>query len=104
MIRSMALHMKYLQSLEKSDRVRAACLQYMQNWQHFFYPEYRVELNMLALEMIGETLDRPRLRKKYAWLEPLVGFKKAKQVQSMLPQMKASVIRRFDKTMFQLGM
>lgn len=104
MIRSMALHMKYLQSLEKSDRVRSTCLRYMQDWQHFFYPEYRVKLNMLALEMVGETLDRPHLRKKYAWLEPFVGFKKAKQAQSILPQMKASVIRRFDKTMFQLGM
>jgi glycosyltransferase involved in cell wall biosynthesis len=38
---SMQLHIGYLRSLEESDRVRAACLRYLQNWVIFFYPETR---------------------------------------------------------------
>src|SRR5215475_4089867 len=36
---SMKLHIKYLRSLEDSERVRRACLTYLQNWYDNFYPE-----------------------------------------------------------------
>src|SRR6202167_2004706 len=36
---AMKLHVRYLRSLEESDRVRRACLTYLQNWHHHFYPE-----------------------------------------------------------------
>ena len=39
MLISMKLHVQYLRSLEDSERVRKACLTYMQNWYHNFYPE-----------------------------------------------------------------
>ena len=32
---SMKLHIQYLRSLEDSERVRKACLTYLQNWCHF---------------------------------------------------------------------
>src|SRR6202040_2446187 len=32
----MKLHVQYLRSLEESERVRRACLTYMQNWYHNF--------------------------------------------------------------------
>src|SRR5262249_27206652 len=38
---AMQMHIKYLQSLEDSNRVRAACVRYLQNWFPHFYPEHK---------------------------------------------------------------
>ena len=99
MLLSMKLHIQYLRCLEESDRVKAACLTYMQNWLPTFYPERPdlvAELQDLATELHG-TLEAPRLRWKYAWIRPIFGWKAAKQAQIVLPQFKASLIRRWDK-------
>ena len=37
--KSMESHIDYIRSLEDSDRVRAACVQYLQNWLLSFYPD-----------------------------------------------------------------
>jgi glycosyltransferase involved in cell wall biosynthesis len=102
---SMRLHVKYLRSLEDSERVRKACLIYLQNWFHNFYPDRPdivEELQCLAAEL-GGHLETPRLRWKYAWMEPIFGLKTAKHAQMMLPQMKASAIRSWDKFMYRLA-
>ena len=68
MVLSMKLHIQYLRSLEESERVRKACLTYMQNWYHNFYPERPdivAELQALAAQLDG-SLEAPRLRWKYA--------------------------------------
>ena len=39
LLTSMKLYLRYLQSLEQSERVRVACLTYLQNWYENFYPE-----------------------------------------------------------------
>jgi glycosyltransferase involved in cell wall biosynthesis len=104
MLLSMKLHIQYLRSLEDSERVRKACLTYMQNWLHNFYPERPdlvAELQTLAAEFQG-SLDLPRLRWKYTWMRPIVGFKTAKQVQMVLPQLKASLVRHWDQAMYRL--
>jgi GT2 family glycosyltransferase len=104
MLLSMKLHVKYLRSLEESERVRNACLTYMQNWFHNFYPDRPdivTELQSLAAELHGH-LDAPRLRWKYAWMEPIFGLHAAKRAQMVLPQMKASWIRSWDKVMYRL--
>ena len=101
---SMKLHVKYLRSLEESDRVRNACLIYMQSWFENFYPDrpdIMAELQSLAAELHGH-LETPRLRWKYAWMEPIFGRSTAKRAQMMLPQMKASLVRAWDKTMYRL--
>ena len=100
----MKLHIQYLRSLEESERVRKACLTYMRNWFDNFYPERPdivAELQALAAQLQGH-LDAPRLRWKYAWMKPIFGWKAAKWAQMMLPQMKASLIRDWDKTMYRL--
>jgi glycosyltransferase involved in cell wall biosynthesis len=102
MLVSMQLHIEYLRSLEESQRVRKACVTYMQNWLGNFYPERPdivAELQNLAAQLQG-SLERPRLRWKYAWMEPILGFKAAKRAQMVLPQLKASLVRSWDKAMY----
>jgi len=102
MVISMKLHIKYLRSLEDSERTRKACLTYMQNWLDAFYPERPdiiSDLQGLAAQL-GGRLEWPRLRWKYAWMEPIVGFAAAKRAQMALPLLKASLIRGWDKTMY----
>jgi glycosyltransferase involved in cell wall biosynthesis len=104
MLLSMKLHIQYLRSLEESDRVRKACVTYLQNWLGHFYPERPdivSELQALAAELQGH-LEMPRLRWKYAWMEPIFGFDAAKRAQMVLPQLKASVLRSWDKAMYRL--
>ena len=101
---SMKLHVEYLRSLEESDRVRKACLIYLQNWFHMVYPERPdlvAELQSLAAELQGR-LEAPRLRWKYAWMRPLFGWRRAKWAQEALPQLKASCIRYCDKALYRL--
>ena len=104
MLLSMKLHIQYLRSLEESERVRKACLTYMQNWYDNFYPErpdIMAELQALAAQLQGH-LEAPRLRWKYAWMKPMFGWKAAKWAQRALPQLKASCIRHCDKAMYRL--
>lgn len=101
---SMKLHIQYLRSLEDSERVRKACLTYLQNWYGTFYPERPdivVELQSLASQLQG-YLEEPRLGWKYAWMKPVLGWKAAKWAQAALPQLKASCIRHCDKAMYRL--
>jgi glycosyltransferase involved in cell wall biosynthesis len=104
MLVSMKLHIQYIRSLEESERVRNACLVYMQNWLDQFYPERPdivAELQGLAAQLQGH-LEPLRLRWKYAWMKPIIGFKAAKRAQMVLPQLKASLIRCWDKAMYSL--
>ena len=92
---SMQLHLRYIRSLEESDRVRAACLAYLQTWLINFYPERSDlvrEVQGIARDL-GGSLTTPRLRWKYAWLKPLFGWGAAKAAQMVLPEFKASLTR-----------
>jgi hypothetical protein len=101
---SMQLHVKYIRSLEESDRVRAACITYLQNWLINFYPERPdivQQLQALALSL-GGRLEVPRLRWKYDWIKWPFGWGTAKYAQVLLPQLKASLLRSLDKAMYEL--
>jgi hypothetical protein len=103
--RSMELHIAYLQSLENSPRVRAACLKYLQNWMILFYPESLdlvKQMQQRAVELGGE-LKVPRLPWKYIWIEPIFGQAVARRAQFFLPQVKWSLVRFWDKTLFQIA-
>lgn len=104
MLVSMKLHLQYIRSLEDSDRVRKACLHYLQTWYVNFYPERPdivEELQRLASELGGQLVE-PHLRWKYAWLKPLFGWHMAKWAQNVLPLIRVSWTRRIDKLMYQL--
>jgi glycosyltransferase involved in cell wall biosynthesis len=104
MLAGMKLHIQYLRSLEDSDRVRKACVTYMQNWYHNFYPERPdlvAELQGLA-EKLNGRLETPSLRWKYAWMEPIFGWKAAKWAQMELPQFKGAFIRYCDQAIYRM--
>jgi glycosyltransferase involved in cell wall biosynthesis len=99
---SMKLHIQYIRSLEESDRVRKACLNYLQTWYHNFYPgrpDLIAEMQAVASQL-GGSLCPPKLRWKYAWMKPIVGWRVAELAQNALPQVKASLKRRWDKFQF----
>jgi hypothetical protein len=100
----MKRHIQLLRSLEESERVRKACLAYMQTWYGHFYPDrpdLAAELQALAAQLHGR-LEEPRLRWKYAWMKPVFGWKAAKWAERTLPNFKVSLLREWDKTMFKL--
>jgi glycosyltransferase involved in cell wall biosynthesis len=99
---SMNLHIRYLRSMEDSARTRSACVTYIRNWLHEFYP-YRLDLadqlKSLCVELGGPT-DDPRLSWKYNWLIGLFGWKAARRVQITLPMLRGTAKIAWDKAMF----
>jgi glycosyltransferase involved in cell wall biosynthesis len=101
---SLRLYIQYVRSLEDSDRVRQACLSYLRVWYDNFYPDRPdivAEVQKLAAEL-GGSLEPPRLRWKYAWIRPVLGWDTAKLAQRAIPDMKASFLRYLDKVLFNL--
>lgn len=104
LFRSMILHMQYLRFLENSERVRIACLAYMQTWFHSFYPDRSdivAKLRDLA-EQLNGNLEEPHLRWKYAWIKPVFGWHAAITAQRVIPETKSSFLRLWDKAMFEI--
>jgi hypothetical protein len=100
----MQLHVSYLRALEDSPRTRAACLIYLGNWLQFFDPG-RPDIIAKARELaatLGGTLKMSGVRPKYAWLEKFFGRRAAYRAQALLPNVKTSLMRAWDKTMYHL--
>lgn len=102
---SMQLHIGYLRSLEDSERVRAACVRFLQDRMVVFYPE-RLDIFRQAEEMsrnLGGQLEVPRLSWKYSWIKALFGWRLARRAQWSLPGLRWSLVRRWDKALFRIG-
>ena len=101
---SMQLHVGYLRSLEDSERTRAACVTYLGNWLNYFSPT-RPDIIAQAQQLaatLGGKLELSGVRPKYKWIEKLFGRQTAGRVQVVLPNLKTSLLRTWDKAMFQL--
>ena len=80
-----------------------ACLTYMQNWLEYFYPE-RPDI-VAELQTLAAELQRPpgraplaleiRLDEADLWVES------CETAQMVLPQVKASLVRTWDKAMYE---
>lgn len=104
LLRSMKLHIQYLRSMEESERVREACLTYLQTWSEHFYPDRPgmfAELQAMAQDLQGRV-EPPTLRWKYAWMKPVFGAKAARWAQRVLPETKSWIERSWDRAMFTL--
>jgi glycosyltransferase involved in cell wall biosynthesis len=102
--RSMEMHVGYLRSLEESDRVRAACVTYLQNWLFNFYPERLdiVEQARAMAKSLGGRLVTPSLSWKYSWIKAVFGWYPAKLAQVWLRKVRWSLVRAWDKALFAL--
>jgi len=98
----MKLQIGYLRAWEDSDRVRAACVTYLQTWLHNFYPN-RPDLVQEAQQLaasLGGRLFLPKASWKYAWIEKLFGFAAAKHAQLYYNRGKSSALRAWDRMMY----
>jgi len=101
---SIQLHIQYIRSLEESERVRAACLLFLQRWFICFYPE-RLDLVEQAEELaaqLGGHLESPRLSWKYAWIQKLFGWQSAKRTQLFYNECKSSIRSSWDAALLRL--
>jgi GT2 family glycosyltransferase len=102
---SMKSHIAYMRSLEDSERVRAACVTYLQTSLIHVYPE-RPDIVRQAEEMaaeLGGHLEVPRLSWKYSLIGALLGLRRAKRIQGFLSHTRWSVTRLWDKALFQFA-
>ena len=100
----MTLQIGYLRAREDSDRVRAACVTYLQDWLPTFYPN-RPDLVQEAQQLadsLGGQLSLPRAQWKYGWIEKLFGFGAAKHTQMYYNQAKSFALRAWDRMMYEL--
>jgi glycosyltransferase involved in cell wall biosynthesis len=100
----MKLQIGYLRAREDSDRVRAACVNYLQTWLPAFYPN-RPDLVQEAQQLaasLGGRASLPRPSWKYAWIEKLFGLGAAKHTQMYYNQAKSFVLRAWDRIMYEL--
>jgi glycosyltransferase involved in cell wall biosynthesis len=98
---SMQLHIGYLRSLEDSDRVRTACVMYLQTRFPAFYPE-RPDLVDAAQQLaasLGGRLEIPRLSWKYAWIQKGFGASVAKRAQLSMREQRWAMSRAWDKAL-----
>jgi len=102
---SMQLHIKYLRSLEESERVRTACMNYLQTSMIYFYPERPdiVEAAEDVARELGGKLSPPNLSWKYGWIKALFGWRRAKSGRDALQKLRWSLTRRWDKLLFRIS-
>ena len=98
----MKMQIEYLRALEDSQRVRAACVMYLQTWLRNFYPN-RPDLVQEAQELAATLegrLSLPKASWKYAWVEKLFGFGAAKHAQLSYNRAKSWTFRAWDRMMY----
>jgi glycosyltransferase involved in cell wall biosynthesis len=101
---SMELHMNYLRTLEDSERARAACVKFMQNWMVAFYPD-RLDIFERARELareLGGQIEPPLLSWKYSWIRALFGWRLARRVELRLQSLKWSAVSSWDELLSRI--
>jgi glycosyltransferase involved in cell wall biosynthesis len=101
---SMQLHIQYIRSLEDSERVRRACLNYLQTWLPDYFSEGSewVEKAQELAKTLGGQLSPPQFSWKYSWIQTCLGWTAARRTQLQYNRIKFDVRRSWDKAMFYL--
>lgn len=99
MFLSQKLCIGYLKSLENTERVRSACLSFLQTTYDYFYPE-KVELmkevNDLAYEL-GGTISPPVPSWEYLLVRRIFGSKMTKKAQQVKRKVTLSIHKSIDR-------
>jgi glycosyltransferase involved in cell wall biosynthesis len=101
---SIRLHVEYARSLGDTERIRRACLAYLQRYFIYFYPEApekQLEMQQIA-RTLGAELHPPRLRWKYRWVQQVFGWSNAKKAQLLLPYARQELLRCVDKLLYKI--
>jgi glycosyltransferase involved in cell wall biosynthesis len=100
----MKMQIGYLRAMRDDDRVRAACVTYLQTWLINFYPN-RMDIFDAAQQLaatLGGRVRPPELSWKYRWIQQTLGWPAARQTQVVYNEWKASALRAWDQAMFRL--
>jgi O-antigen/teichoic acid export membrane protein/glycosyltransferase involved in cell wall biosynthesis len=101
---SMQLHVKYLLSMEDSERTRAACIKYLQNHLISFCSE-RPDLAQKAQRLAksyGGQLETPKLSWEYAWIDKMLGWRTTRAIQRNRQKWKIITYRTWDRSVLNL--
>lgn len=101
---SMKLCIGYLRSIEESERVHRACVQYINSWLINFYPDFDEilrEAGQLVSEL-GGKLERPSFSWKYAWVNALFGWRAARCFERTAQSLRWTLQRNCEKTLYRL--
>jgi glycosyltransferase involved in cell wall biosynthesis len=100
----MKMQIGYLRSMMDDERVRAACVTYLQAWLGDCYAgrmDIFEEAQQLAAKL-GGRIHPPNLSWKYRWIQKTLGWSAARRAQLNYNEWKTSVLRSWDKMMFWL--
>jgi hypothetical protein len=101
----MELQIGYLRGVHDSDRVRRACVTYLQTWLPYFYPN-KPDIVRRAQELavsLGGELHTPQLSWKYDWIRRLFGWHAAKCVQMKYNERKSILLNSWDRALSLLA-
>jgi hypothetical protein len=102
---TIVLCIQYMSSIENSSRTRAAAVQLIQQW----YPEVLNERSAIAFKFeklageLGGKLHLPTVKWKYRPAQWLCGYQRALRLSRVLPRMKATVLREWDRRLYRLS-
>jgi hypothetical protein len=99
---SMQLHISYLRSLEDSERVRVACVNYLQRSLIHFYREDSDIVRQAAhmAKALGGELRTPYLSWKYSPAKVIFGWSLAKRIALSSRKIRWTSQKLWDKMMF----
>jgi PST family polysaccharide transporter len=101
---SIQLHIRYIRSLEDSERVRNACLRYLQSCLDYFYPDRPdivKQVEQLARELGGQ-LGLPYLPRKYYGVRLIFGWGTAERLQLYLLRTKWVIAKSWDRVLLRI--
>jgi hypothetical protein len=102
LVLSLGLCIQYLLTLENSQRTRNACLNLLQIWMPFLYPEKKEslqKLHLLASRLDGHLI-MPRASWKYYLIQMIFGWTVAKKIMTDYRRYKLKAARNFDRFLF----
>jgi glycosyltransferase involved in cell wall biosynthesis len=98
---ALQLYVAHIRSLDDNQTVRRACIDSLQKYLIYFYPERKdiVEEMEQMTRDLGGQLEPPKLSWKYNWIKELFGWSAAKRTQLEYNKVKMSLLRSWDKAM-----
>lgn len=101
LVLALSLSIQYLLSLENSERSRSACLNLLQIWVPFLYPdkeEWLRKMDVLASQLGGQ-LAPPKVSWKYYLINKCFGWKATKKVITECRRTKLKAVKTFDRVL-----